>query len=68
MYLKLFEISIHGFMLIIIASVNIFIIGPYKCHFDNPDHIDIICRKSCTRLHPECKHPCNKSCGDKCGL
>ncbi|PKC17959.1 P-loop containing nucleoside triphosphate hydrolase protein [Rhizophagus irregularis] len=40
---------------------------PYKCHFDNPDHIDIICRKSCTRLHPECKHPCNKSCGDKCG-
>ncbi|GES78947.1 P-loop containing nucleoside triphosphate hydrolase protein [Rhizophagus clarus] len=40
---------------------------PYKCHFDNPDHIDIICRKSCTRLHPECNHPCNKPCGDKCG-
>ncbi|CAI2179568.1 15854_t:CDS:10 [Funneliformis geosporum] len=40
---------------------------PYKCHFDNPDHINIFCRKECIKLHPECLHPCNKFCGEKCG-
>ncbi|CAG8640251.1 1615_t:CDS:10 [Funneliformis mosseae] len=40
---------------------------PYKCHFDNPDHINIFCRKECIKLHPECLHPCSKFCGEKCG-
>ncbi|CAG8445859.1 16122_t:CDS:10, partial [Cetraspora pellucida] len=41
---------------------------PYKCHSDDPQHIGVFCRKDCTRLHPDCGHPCrNKMCGEECG-
>ena len=53
-----------GFLILIYVNY----VGPYKCHSDNPDHIDIYCRKECVRLHPECGHPCDKFCGEKCGL
>ncbi|CAG8645234.1 30774_t:CDS:10, partial [Racocetra persica] len=41
---------------------------PYKCHSDDPQHIGVFCRKDCTRLHPDCGHPCrDKMCGEECG-
>ncbi|RIB01361.1 hypothetical protein C2G38_1013271 [Gigaspora rosea] len=31
-------------------------------------HIGVFCRKACTRLYPDCHHPCrNKMCGEDCG-
>ncbi|CAG8705615.1 26063_t:CDS:10, partial [Gigaspora rosea] len=41
---------------------------PYKCHPDNMQHVGVRCPKPCTRLHPDCQHPCrNKICGEGCG-
>ncbi|CAG8638123.1 14756_t:CDS:10, partial [Racocetra persica] len=41
---------------------------PYKCHPDDPQHIGVVCQKPCTRLFPDCQHPCsNKICGENCG-
>ncbi|KAF0547348.1 P-loop containing nucleoside triphosphate hydrolase protein [Gigaspora margarita] len=41
---------------------------PYKCHSDDLQHIGVFCRKACTRLYPDCQHPCrNKMCGEDCG-
>ncbi|CAG8532918.1 23815_t:CDS:10 [Gigaspora margarita] len=41
---------------------------PYKCHSDDMQHIGVFCRKACTRLYPDCQHPCrNKMCGEDCG-
>ncbi|CAG8476927.1 30534_t:CDS:10 [Gigaspora margarita] len=40
---------------------------PYKCHPDDMQHIGVRCQKACTRLHPDCQHPCNKICGEDCG-
>ncbi|GBB94416.1 hypothetical protein RclHR1_02350015 [Rhizophagus clarus] len=39
----------------------------FKCHTDNPDHIGVICNEHCLKVHPECDHPCQKLCFDKCG-
>ncbi|CAG8719623.1 4995_t:CDS:10, partial [Gigaspora margarita] len=42
-------------------------ICPYKCHSYDMQHIGVRCQKDCTRLHPDCQHPCNKICGEDCG-
>ncbi|CAG8473184.1 15643_t:CDS:10 [Racocetra fulgida] len=35
---------------------------------DDPQHIGVVCQKPCTRLFPDCQHPCrNKICGENCG-
>jgi hypothetical protein len=39
----------------------------YKCHSDDPDHIGVKCNERCSRLHPECHHPCPKLCSEDCG-
>ncbi|GBB88387.1 hypothetical protein RclHR1_14960002 [Rhizophagus clarus] len=39
----------------------------YKCHSDDPEHIGVKCIERCSRLHPECNHPCSKLCYDNCG-
>ncbi|GES93124.1 P-loop containing nucleoside triphosphate hydrolase protein [Rhizophagus clarus] len=39
----------------------------YKCHSDDPEHIGVKCNEPCSRLHPECNHPCPKRCSDNCG-
>ncbi|KAF0547345.1 P-loop containing nucleoside triphosphate hydrolase protein [Gigaspora margarita] len=42
-------------------------ICPSKCHSYDMQHIGVRCQKACTRLHPDCQHPCNKICGEDCG-
>ncbi|CAI2189245.1 4141_t:CDS:2, partial [Funneliformis geosporum] len=39
----------------------------YRCHADDPKHINVICQKPCSRFHPRCNHPCDKLCKD-CGI
>ncbi|KAG9293587.1 hypothetical protein G9A89_005590 [Geosiphon pyriformis] len=43
-------------------------ICPYKCHFDDREHVGVFCHKPCPRLHPVCQHPCKKQCGEDCGM
>ncbi|KAJ3123836.1 hypothetical protein HK100_011473 [Physocladia obscura] len=42
-------------------------ICPQRCHSDDPEHKSVYCHENCTRLHPNCDHPCVKRCGDICG-
>ncbi|CAG8568516.1 1267_t:CDS:10 [Funneliformis mosseae] len=39
----------------------------YRCHADDPKHLNVTCQKPCSRLHPRCNHPCDKLCKEDCG-
>ncbi|RIA80711.1 hypothetical protein C1645_866307 [Glomus cerebriforme] len=38
-----------------------------KCHSDDLNHKKLRCLKPCSKLYPNCGHPCIKSCFEDCG-